>query len=329
MSLEFGNLTTQIASDGRISAEEILELRRLGWADGQMSPDEAESLFLANDTCDEPTAEWCDFFVDALTSFVVYAVEPRGYVDQEMAEELISRVDRDGRVGTMAELELLVRVIEVATNVPQVLRDYVLKQVEEAVTMGEGPTRNGQLSAEGINASEVTILRRTIFGTGSERPAGVSQGEAEVLFRIKDATLYEPNAPEWRDLFVKGVAHYLLGFGGHEALSETRAAELETFMNTEGAGIGGFLGRMARADVEDGFASLLKVSGETDDVLAAWDDDADTASQLDSAEQSWLHDMLEADEELDDMEKALIAFIDEETGESFVPRPAAPVSAAA
>ena len=27
MSLEFGNLTTQIAGDGQISAEEILELR--------------------------------------------------------------------------------------------------------------------------------------------------------------------------------------------------------------------------------------------------------------------------------------------------------------
>jgi hypothetical protein len=31
--------------------------------------------------------------------------------------------------------------------------------------------------------------------------------------------------------------------------------------------------------------------------------------------------MLDTDEELDEMEKALIAFIDEETGESFVPRP--------
>lgn len=328
MSLEFGNLTTQIAGDGQISAEEILELRRLGWADGKMSPDEAESLFLANDTCEEPTAEWCDFFVDALTSFVVYAVEPRGYVDQEMAEELIGRVDRDGRVGTMAELELLVRVIEAAISVPPVLRDYVLKHVEEAVTLGDGPTRHGQLSAEGINAGEVAILKRVIFGTGSERPAGVSQHEAEALFRIKDTTLYEPNAPEWQDLFVKGVAHYLLGFGGHEALSQARAAELEKFMGAEGAGIGGFLGRVAQADVEDGFGSLLKVAGESDDVLAAWDDDSDAAAQLDSAEQSWLQDMLDADEELDEMEKALIAFIDEETGESFVPRPASVAAAA-
>ena len=83
---------------------------------------------------------------------------------------------------------------------------------------------------------------------------------------------------------------------------------------------------MARADVEEGFASLLKVAGENDDVLSAWDDDANTAAQLDSSEQAWLQDMLDADEELDDMEKALIAFIDAETGDGFVPRPAAPTA---
>ena len=39
------------------------------------------------------------------------------------------------------------------------------------------------------------------------------------------------------------------------------------------------------------------------------------------SEQGWLQDMLEIDEDLDDLEKALIAFIDAETGETFVPRP--------
>ncbi|HEX4847227.1 MAG TPA: hypothetical protein VFV30_03720 [Novosphingobium sp.] len=322
MSLEFGNLTTQVAGDGHISAEEILELRRLGWADGKMSPDEAESLFVANDTCDEPSAEWCDFFVEALTSFVVHTVEPRGYVDQEMADELVSRIDRDGHVGTLAELELLVKVIETATSVPASLRAYALRQIEDAVVGGEGPTRHGSLTREGINAAETLLIKRLIFGTGSERPAGVSKAEAEMLFRIKDATLYEANAPEWQDLFVKGVAQFLLGFGGDEALSQERAAELEDFMASEGAGIGGFLHRMmtSKPDV-DGFGSLLKIGGDEPDYLADWDDEAEAASQLTPEEHSWLHDMLEADEELDEMEKALIAFIDEETGETFVPRP--------
>lgn len=321
MSLEFGNLTTRIAGDGRITAEEILELRRMGWADGKMDPNEAESLFAANDACEAPTSEWCDFFVDALTSFVVFTVEPRGYVDEEMAGELIERIDRDGRVGTMVELELLVHVIEVSTSAPAKLRAYALKQLEDAVISGDGPTRNGVLSPEGINPTEVILLRRLIFGAGSERPAGVSRSEAEALFRIKDATLYEVNAPEWQDLFVKGVAQFLLGFGGDDPLDESRAAELEAFMAREGAGIGGFIGRMAssRPDIE-GFGSLLKIGGDEAEYLGGRSDKADTAARLESAKQSWLHDMLEADEELDEMEKALIAFIDAETGETFLPR---------
>ncbi|MFM5948710.1 MAG: hypothetical protein ACKOPM_05680 [Novosphingobium sp.] len=322
MSIEFGDLTTQIAGDGRITDAEILELRRLGWADGKMSPDEAESLFVANETADETSPEWCDFFVDALTSFVVYAVEPRGYVDAEMAEELVSRVDRDGRVGTMAELELLVRVIEVATSVPQALRDYALKQIEEAVVLGEGPTRHGALTPHGVNETEVTLLKRLIFGTGSERPAGVSKAEAELLFRIKDATLHDANAPEWTDLFVKGVAQFLLGFGGDEPLSEQRASELEAFMAREGHGVGAFLGRAA-SSVPDvtGFGSLLRIGADEPDYLAGWDDKAEAAATLEPSEHTWLQDMLDADEDLDELEKALIAFIDAETGETFVPRP--------
>lgn len=321
MSMEFGDLTVQFAGDGRITANEISELRRLGWADGRMSPDEAESLFVTNETLDQPGPEWCDFFVEALTSFMLDTVEPRGYIDAEMADELIARIDRDGRVGTMAELELLVRVIEVARSVPHSLRAYALRQIEEAVIMGDGPTRHGYLDPCGINQTEVALLRRMIFGSGSEAPAGVSKAEAEMLFRIKDATLYEVNCPEWQDLFVKGVAHFLLGFAGEEAPSAERMRELEAFMTREGAGIGSFLGRIAHAEVETGFASLLELGSDGREPLDDWDDNAQVAAMFTQSEQGWLQDMLEIDEDLDDLEKALIAFIDAETGETFVPRP--------
>lgn len=324
MSMEFGNLAASVAGDGTISAEDILELRRQGWADGKMEPEEAEALFTANDACIDPSPQWCDFFVEALSSFIVNTVEPRGHVDDEMADELISRVDRDGRVGTMAELELLVKVSETAVNVPARLKAYVLKQVEDAVTHGDGPTRHGSLDPSGINAAECTLLRRLIFAPASDRPAAVSRSEAELLFRIKDQTLYEVNAPEWERLFVQGVANYLLGFGGHEPLSSERAAELEAFMHEEGAGIGGFLGRMFTSKPDAaGFGSLLKFGGDEAEYLGDNAAEATACGVLDSAEQGWLQDMLEADEELDEMEKALIAFIDEETGQTFVPRPAA------
>ena len=317
MTMQFSDLAAKAAADGRIAPEEIHILRELGWADGRMDPDEAEALFVTNDALVEPGREWCDFFVEALSNFIVHTVEPQGYVDQEMADELTFRIDRDGRVDSLAELELLVRVLEIASTVPATLRAYALQQIEAAVEHGEGPTRCGELAGSGINAVEVALLRRMIFAPGSAAATSVSQAEAEVLFRLKDAALYEPNAPEWQEMFVQGVANYLLGFAGPEPLSSERAAELEAFMQAEGAGIGGFLSRMLNSDVEDAFGSLL---GGAEADHFDWEAEAEAGAQLTTAEADWLRDRLDADEELDDYEKALIAFIDAETGESFVPR---------
>ena len=316
MSMHFRDLAAQAAAAGQISAEEILELRQAGWADGKMDPDEAETLFHANDHLAEPTAEWCDFFVEALSEFVVNTVDPKGYVDPDMGEELVLRIDRDGRVGTLAELELLVRVSEKAISLPGPLKAYALKQIEDAVLNGDGPTRHGSLDAAGINATECALLRRLIFAPGSDRPAAVGKAEAEMLFRIKDAALYENNAPDWEKLFVQGVANFLLGFGGKEPLPIERAAELEAFMGAEGAGVGSFLARMMKSDVEDSvgqaFGSLLDIAPNA----AGIDEQVEEALQLTEAEEVWLLDHIDLDEELDPMEKALLAFIADETGEA-------------
>jgi hypothetical protein len=321
MSMHFSELAAQATAEGRIGADVILALRQAGWANGKLDPDEAEALFAANDRLIDASSDWCDFFVEALSEFIVNTVEPHGYVDDAMADELVARIDRDGRVGTMAELELLVRVQEKALNLPDSLKAYTLKQFEEAVMTGDGPTRYGSLDPAGVNASECALLRRLIFSSGGDRPASVSRAEAELLFRIKDATLFERNALEWEKLFVQGVANFLLGFGGHEPLSRERAADLESFMSAEGAGIGGFLSRVvsSRPDFDGAFGSLLDLGSPGADIAA----DAEQAAELTEAESSWLNDMLEADEDLDDLEKALIVFIDEETGGQFVPRRAA------
>ena len=315
MSMDFGTLAAETMSDGRISAEEILELRRTGWADGTIGPDEAEALFAANDACTQPTAEWCDFFVEVLSTFIVQSVPPAGYIDDEMGDELIARIDCDGKLGSMAELELLIRVLEIAQNAPDRLKAYALGQLEDAVLNGEGPTRHGELTAKGINETECTLLRRLIFAPAGDRPAAVSQAEAEMLFRLKDAALYEVNAPEWETLFVQGVANYLFGFAGDEPLSDDRAAELEQFMMRECAGVGGFLGKVftSKPDVDGTFGSLLDIGPHTPD----GESPAEDAAELTPEESSWLTDLLEADEELDPMEKALLAWVAEETGELF------------
>jgi len=86
-----------------------------------------------------------------------------------------------------------------------------------------------------------------IFASGGDGPASVSQAEAEMLFRIKDATLGGANAPDWQRLFVQGVGNYLQGWNGARGITRERAGELEAFMNDTSVSLSGFFGRMSRA----------------------------------------------------------------------------------
>jgi hypothetical protein len=231
MTMHFADIARQAAAEGAVSSEEILALRRAGWDDGAIKPDEIEAIFALNDALAEPTAEWSDFFVEAVGEFVINGTEPKGHVSEANAAWLISRVDSDGRLEGMTELELLVRVLERSANVPERLKAYVLEQVEQAVLSGSGATRSGgELSPGHVNAAEAAILRRVLFAPAGDAPAAVSCTEAELLFRLKDATLGAANALEWKQLFVQGVANYLQGVASRTAqLSRERAAELEAF----------------------------------------------------------------------------------------------------
>lgn len=290
-------------------------LRQATWADGTIDEAEAEAIFHDNDEPGARPEGWAAWFLDSLTEYMVRTEQPHGYVSDERAQWLIDMLDRHGHLSDPLEMQLLVKVIDSALGVPAALRDYALAQVEQAVTSGEGPLREGASAEQGVTAAEAALIRRLVCGSGSENSIALSKAEAEMLFRIKDATVYEVNAPEWEEFFVEAVAGYLLGFDGPEPLSRERAAELEAFMEREGRGIGAFLARIGQTQPEESFASLLDLSipvtvaSEGDDE----DDDDDAADPgaygLPAEEAHWLFDALDADEDLDPLEKALIAYI--------------------
>jgi hypothetical protein len=305
MTMHFAQIAHQAAADGVITPEEILALRRAGWTDGTMASDEAEAVFRLNDALPEPTAEWSDFFVEAIGEFVVNGTDPRGYVSEDNARWLIARIDRDGTLQGMTELELLVRVLERAVNTPDQLKAYVLEQVEQAVLTGAGPTRRGELSPGHVNAAEALILRRVLFAPAGDGPAAVSCGEAELLFRLKDATRDAANALEWKQIFVQGVANYLQGVASRTAqISRERAAELEAFVADDTGSVTGFLGRMARG-APNAFGVVFGRRQPERDRLA----ELRAAEQVTADEQQWLDAHINADGEIDAYEQALIAFL--------------------
>ncbi|PLK23416.1 hypothetical protein C0V72_09585 [Porphyrobacter sp. TH134] len=308
MTTQFIAVAEAAAADGRITAEELLSLRREGWGDGIITRAEAEALFAVNTALTEHSPEWCDFFVEAIGEFVLNGTPPRLQCSVEEAAWLIGQIDHDGVVESMAELEAMVRILERAENTPDRLKDYVLGVVEREVLTGTGPTRcGGQLSATHISAAECRIIRRVIFASGGHGPAAVTRHDAEMLFRLKDATLADENAAEWDDLFIDGVANYLKGFTLQNAqVSHDRKLELEAFIADNRASVGRFMGRVAR-EAPQVMNHFGKVFGKKAPAKPDYEALAAAGEAITDFENEWLGTMIDADGEVDDLESRLIA----------------------
>lgn len=309
MTTHFTELARRAGEDGSVSADDVLALRSQAWGDGVIHRDEAEALFALNNALDARSEEWCDFFVEAIGEYVLNGTPPRLQCNDAEASWLIAQVDHDGKMESFAELEAIVRIIERAENTPVQLKDYVLRQVENEVLTGVGPTRcGGELAATHISGAECRILRRVIFASGGHGPAAVSRFDAETLFRLKDETRAEENAPEWDELFLDGVANYLKGFTLQNAqVDHARKVELESFIADNTANVGRFFGRMVR-ETPKVANSMGIVFGKKQPGTDYADLEARGAAVTDH-EQEWLEKMIDADGEVDELESRLLARI--------------------
>ena len=301
MTRPLDDVTAMIAQARALGPDETLALRRVVWPDGRITANEAAILFELNRASSAPSTEWVDFFVEAITAYIVEQAEPRGYVSDENADWLMHAIDHDGRVDSLAELELLVKVIEKAENAPDRLKRYALDQIRDAVLRGEGPTRcGGGLQPGSIGTTEVRLLRRVLYATGGLAPAHISREEAELLFAIKDATLGGNNAPEWQTLFVQAMRLHLMTDQRFRALSREDAVRLHAFMADSSAGIGSFFGRM--------FQSLGQSPAPAERAAPAPTPEPGISDE----EDSWLQAMVEADGALDPLERALLKALAED-----------------
>ena len=313
MTMQFRHLPENALVEGTISDEAIVALRRQIWPDGVVDIDEVEEILALNEEIRRPSKAWIGFFVEAVTEFLMNTSEPRGYLSEAQADWLIVRMDRDGRLDSPAKLELLVHLLERMDGTPARMNAYILVQIERAVVFGAGPTRDadhpGTPPAGCITAEECALIRRVIFAPSSTGASHVSVEEAEMLFRIKDATLGADNAPEWQTLFVQGVANYLQGWQGARMPSAEQEAAHQRFLDGRNPGVGGVLRKMARLS-PNGLLSEVRSGGfgrrqPPRDHVA---EQRATFAVTDS-EQNWLDTQVATDGEVDPLEAALIAFL--------------------
>ena len=292
-----------------LSGDELRALRAQVWDDGSVSAPEAEKLFDMNSSV-EPSPEWTAFFVEALSEYMLSQGEPRGYVTEDEATWLIRQVNRDGEVETSAELELIVKLLEHAEYAPSSLRRFALATVEKAILTGKGPTRSEDGTKGRIDDADVALIRRLIFAPAGDGPAKVSAGEAEMLFRLKEAALGKDNSPGWKKLFVQGVANHLMAHQSYVPPSPSEELRLEKSYDSHPFGHElSHLGQgIARPhELHDA------VFGENQDkAIAKLDQEVAEDAEVTSGETDWLKRLYDKDRQRDELEQALIDFLAED-----------------
>lgn len=307
-----------LAASGRIGPDQVRRLRALVYADGVVSAEEAEWAFRVDEAAVETCPEWTEFFVGALTDFVVRQEKPFGYISDENAAWLVQRMSADGVVKTATEVEVLVKALEVAQTAPPTLAAFALEQVAHAVVEGRGPLADGRVTEPGvIGPEDVALIRRILHAYGSGGAIGVTREEAAVLFDLNDRTREADNDPAWSDLFVKAIANFLMAAKGYTVLSREEALRREAWLDEPPRGVTALFGDMTSALLTSGLRGIWNAWREEESLQAARNreflEDVRGAEIVTSDEVRWLADRIGRDGVIHANERALLRFLRDES----------------
>ncbi len=297
---------------GSLTSADVAAIQRGYYRDGIVAESEADALFALEQSCHVQPPEWGQLFVMALTDYLVHQLQPQGYLTAENAAWLTERISADGKVQTLNEFNLLVKVLEEARWAPGALATLALSQVRDAIVDGIGPLRLGaRKPAPGIaTAADVAALRRILYASAGEGNIAVTRAEAEVLLDIADAADEDLSDPAWADLFSKALANHLMAGSGYVAPSREEVLRQEAWLTAE-PDLGGFLSDMVHAglggvwaayhtpDVED--LAVARVEEQRRAILVS--------EEVTAVEASWLAGRIGRDGRVSEAERALLGFI--------------------
>jgi hypothetical protein len=190
-----------LAGKSRLSAEDVLTLRRVSFPDGVRTSDDAALLLAIHHSCPEKCDEWDGFFIEALTSFVVHHTHPQGSLDDINVAWLIQILSSGGVVHSSTEFEVLMHVIDRSDHIPPLLAAFALDQLRHALADGIGAYRHARnVDHRGITRHDLEFIRHVLQGAGTVEGLRLSPAELEALDRIELAAASQSNHPGWAEL---------------------------------------------------------------------------------------------------------------------------------
>jgi hypothetical protein len=210
-----GTFEPAFAHGRNVHSADVIALLREVYADGIGTRDEADELVSFDHTLTEASSGWCEFFAATISNHLLERREPTGTIDQAKAEWLISALSCGRRVATAGGFAVVLRLLEMAPQIPFVLAAYAIDQLRMAVIAGDGPAlAKRRHFSRTVDAEDVALLARMLAAAGGASGVPVSRTEAEALFDLHDAVAGGANHRSFDELFFKAVAHHLLAIVG-------------------------------------------------------------------------------------------------------------------
>jgi hypothetical protein len=213
-----------------VQSADVIALLREVYADGIGTRDEAEELVSFDHTLTEAPSDWCEFFAIAISNHLLERREPTGTIDNAKTDWLIAALSSGRRIATGGGFAAVLRLLEIAPQVPPSLSAYAIDQLGMALIAGDGPAlRRRQHFSRMIDADDTALLAQMLVLAGGASGVPVSRVEAEALFDLHDAVAGGANEQSFDDLFFKAIAHHLLAAVGVAvpARQEVLQSELE------------------------------------------------------------------------------------------------------
>lgn len=308
--------------DGAIGEAEVRGLRRALYGEGAPVGEAMRLLWEADKRRKAHSPEWSRLFVEAALDVAIRETPPHGYFPADKAQKVMEALGGKGDPRVDTVLEALVTIVEKAQDVPTDFAAFVLRQLKNAVIYSDETTAAGEKLTPGVvGAPDLALIRRVIWGAGSEGLLAVSRAEAEALFDIADATAGAPNVPEWDEFFARAVGNYLIGATGRAPLTREEAfsawhtdyeSDMVGYMakvlagardTMRGRGIGAALSERSLSD-----RIALRIHEQEEARAAAQDE----AEKLTGEKADWLVDRVRRNGVLSGPEAKLLAFVKQE-----------------
>ncbi|MBL0375087.1 hypothetical protein JJB09_24030 [Rhizobium sp. KVB221] len=190
-----------VAGKNRLSADDVLLLRRHMFPMGLLTTGDAELLWTIHCASVERSCEWEAWFVEQMAEFVVVRCHPQYALDDHNAGWLLGNFASDDAISDSVALEVCLHAMELAADVPDMLSALILDQLRLVFAGGKGAYAKGRAAKRaGIASCDIDFIYRILRGSVHKGKMLLSQREIAVLDAIDVLVQNEINHPAWADL---------------------------------------------------------------------------------------------------------------------------------